>query len=73
MYLRRKIDSWLTEWKNSIDKSPALVVGIRQCGKTKSIESFAENNYKKVIKLNFWDSPEYQDVFEVNLDVDNNY
>ena len=32
MYLNRKIDRWLSDWKAKEDKSPALIVGIRQCG-----------------------------------------
>ena len=69
-YLKRKIDKWLIDWKNTSDKAPALIVGIRQCGKTKSIEFFAENNYKNVIKINFWDNPDYCSDFDGNLDVD---
>ncbi len=50
-------------------KSPALVVGIRQCGKTKSIENFAKS-YHNVIKINFWDHPDYCRDFDGPLDVD---
>ena len=70
MYLKRKIDKWLIKWKNSNERLPALVVGIRQCGKTRSIENFAENNYKKMIEINFWDNPGYCDIFKDDLDVD---
>lgn len=69
-YYKRKIDKWLTEWKKAEDKSPALIVGIRQCGKTESIIRFAENNYTNVIRINFWDDPEYVKDFEGPLDVD---
>ena len=69
-YYRRKIDKWLTDWKNKEKKSPALIVGIRQCGKTESINYFAENNYSNVIKINFWDNPEYFNIFEDSLEVD---
>ena len=53
MYLHRKIDKWLIDWKNKENKSPALVVGIRQCGKTKSILEFANNNYEMFFILIF--------------------
>ncbi|MBQ3713456.1 MAG: ATP-binding protein [Spirochaetia bacterium] len=69
MYFERKIDRWLIDWKNRKEKSPALIVGIRQCGKTESIEHFARN-YKKLVKLNFWDNPEYCSDFDGELDVD---
>ena len=70
MYLERKIDNWLVEWKNRRDKAPALIVGIRQCGKTESINHFGATHYKKVVKINFWDNPEYCHDFDNELDVD---
>ena len=51
--LRRKIDKFLVEWKNSEDKKPLIVKGARQIGKTESIRNFAKNNYKNVIEINF--------------------
>lgn len=70
MYLERNIDQWLVDWKNKKEKNPALVVGIRQCGKTRSIEEFGDKNYKNIIKINFWDNSEYCSDFEGKLDVD---
>lgn len=70
MYLRRKIDKELDEWFFSGRKSPALVVGIRQCGKTRSIEEFAERIGYTLVKMNFWDNPEYRSDFDGKLDVD---
>lgn len=40
MYLKRKIDSYLDEWILKKDKSPLLIVGIRQCGKNIAYWSF---------------------------------
>ena len=45
--LKRKIDGFLVDWKNSNDRLPLIVKGARQIGKTKSIEAFANANYKK--------------------------
>ena len=53
MFLNRKIDKWLEEWKNRKHKAPALVVGIRQCGKTYSIMHFGEENYRDIVYINF--------------------
>ena len=69
MILNRKIDKWLNDWKAKEDKSPALIVGIRQCGKTKSIEHFGEQNYTNMVKVNFWDNPDYCTDFDGRLDV----
>lgn len=40
--LRRKIDDFLIEWKQSKDKLPLIIKGARQIGKTDSIENFAK-------------------------------
>ena len=69
MFLKRKIDKWLEEWKNRKHKAPALVVGIRQCGKTYSIMHFGEKNYRDIVYINFWDNLEYSLIFEGELDV----
>ena len=33
MYLRRKIDDYLKEWKNSEERKPLIIKGARQIGK----------------------------------------
>ena len=70
MELRRHIDDWLREWKGNPAHKPALIRGIRQSGKTHSVKLFAENNYNVVVYLNFWDRPDFCDVFDGQLDVD---
>ena len=59
MYFKRKIDHNLDNWIKKKNKSPKLVVGIRQCGKTESIREFARRNKLELIELNFWTNPEY--------------
>lgn len=53
MYYTRKIDTFLTEWKNDPDHLPLIVKGARQIGKTESILHFASNNYENVVYINF--------------------
>lgn len=48
IYLERKIDHFLDEWKSSPDRKPLIVKGPRQVGKTESIMRFGELNYKNV-------------------------
>ena len=36
--LRRKIDSYLVDWKNDSDRKPLIIKGARQIGKTLSVE-----------------------------------
>lgn len=68
-YLKRKIDSELLNWYNTKGHAPALISGIRQCGKTRSILEFANNNFKYVNKINFWETPEAKNAFEGSLAV----
>ena len=51
MYLKRKIDEFLVQWKNNKDRLPLIVKGARQIGKTESIIYFAESNYKRSIPI----------------------
>ncbi len=70
MYFERKIDSYLDDWLNKKSKNPILLVGIRQCGKTKSVLEFAKRNKMQLIEMNFWTNPEYSSDFANELDVD---
>lgn len=66
---KRKIDSKLQEWKNTLGHKPLIIKGVRQCGKTSSVKLFAEKNYKEVVYLDFREHPEYKRFFTPNLDV----
>ena len=68
--LKRKIDKYLLEWKNSSEKKPLIVKGARQIGKTESIRNFAKNNYKSVIEINFVLQKQYKDIFDEGFEVD---
>lgn len=70
MYFKRKIDLKLDYWLKQKEKSPALVIGIRQCGKTETIEEFAKRNELDLFKINFWTNPECSSDFAGSLDVD---
>ena len=68
--LKRKVDNYLVEWKNSKDKKPLIVKGARQIGKTESIRNFAKNNYKSVVEINFALQKQYKDIFDDGYEVD---
>ena len=53
MYLKRKIDDYLENWKNDPEHKPLIVKGARQTGKTESILQFARKKYGSVIYINF--------------------
>ena len=60
LYLKRKIDFFLSAWKSNPDRKPLIVKGPRQVGKTESIRRFGEQNYKSVISINFVEEPKYK-------------
>ena len=68
--LRRKIESVLTEWKDSELKKPLVIKGIRQCGKTYIVQKFAKENYENVVYMNFILEPDKKLAFTGNIDVD---
>lgn len=70
MYLRRKIDDYLENWKTDKDHMPLIVKGARQIGKTESILHFASLNYEHVININFALEPKYKIILNDGYDVE---
>ena len=70
MFLRRKVNDFLVEWKNNKDKLPLIIKGARQIGKTESIEHFARENYKNIVEINFVLQNGYKDIFDDGYEVD---
>ena len=68
--LKRKVEDQLVQWKNNENRKPLVIKGVRQCGKTASVQAFAEQYYDHVIYLNFFENPEYASVFAGSLKVD---
>ena len=64
MYLKRKIDTFLADWKKDPAQMPLIVRGARQVGKTEAIRNFAKANYKNVIEINFVEEPQYKGIIE---------
>lgn len=63
MYLKRKLDDFLLEWKKSDDRKPLIVKGARQIGKTESIKHFAAN-YENFVNINFVLEKKYKTICE---------
>ena len=68
--LRRKVDTYLKDWKNNPDRKPLIIKGARQIGKTRSIEHFASENYNHVIQINFVEQKKYREIFNDGFEVD---
>jgi hypothetical protein len=70
MEIRRKIDNFLTDWKNRANHKPLIVKGARQIGKTFSVQSFANANYKHIVSINFVLQPKFRAIFDDGYEVD---
>lgn len=67
---RRKIETRFQSWFDETSRKPLVVKGVRQCGKTSSVVSFAKSHFKNVVYLDFHEHPEYKKFFIPNLEVD---
>lgn len=68
--MERKMSKKLLDWKNNKEKTPLILYGARQVGKTYTILSFGKENYKNVAYINFEDNTEISKIFEQNLEVE---
>lgn len=62
--LKRKIDKFLCDWKESKEKLPLIIRRSRQIGKTTSIRNFGKKNYENLIEINFIFGEKYMTFFE---------
>ena len=70
MYMKRKVDAFLTEWKSDPDRKPLIIKGARQIGKTESIKHFAVEHFISVIEINFVRDEKYKGITADGYDVD---
>ena len=67
---KRKIESFLLDWKNTPNHKPLVIKGCRQCGKTSSVVAFAKKHYKHVIYIDFHEQEQLCALFAGALSVD---
>ena len=70
LYLRRKFDAFLLEWKAREDHLPLIVKGARQVGKTETVRRFARQEYADFIEINFVERPEFKEIVRDGFSVD---
>jgi len=58
----------LKEWKLDKNRKPLIILGARQVGKTWLVKKFGNQEYKKMVYINFEFETEMQSVFLKNLD-----
>ena len=68
--LKRKINQQLAAWKKRPNHQPLIIKGVRQCGKTASVLDFAHSHYAHTVYLNFFENPQYAEIFQNSLSVD---
>ncbi len=68
MYLRRRIDEDLQEWKNTPNHKPLLLRGARQVGKSSSVRHLGES-FKYYVEVNFESRPEVMTLFKETKNV----
>ena len=63
LYLKRKIDDYLINWKSNDDRKPLIIKGCRQIGKTESVRHFAKTSrYESFIEINFVKENKYKKI-----------
>ena len=60
IFLERKFEEQLKDWKANPDRLPLIVKGARQVGKTECIRHFAEGRYASFVEINFALQPEFK-------------
>jgi len=63
---KRKIISYLQEWKNKKERKPLILRGARQVGKTSALLLFGEQNFEQTIHINL-EKPEHNRLFSEKL------
>lgn len=66
--MQRLLTKSLLEWKNSSNRKPLIIKGVRQCGKTYLLKEFGKENYEDVAYFNFENNPSLQARFEKDMD-----
>ena len=62
LYLTRKFDAFLQQWKMREDRLPLIITGARQVGKTETVRHFAETGYDSLVEINFMERPEFKSI-----------
>lgn len=67
--MQRNIIRNLIQWKNSADRKPLVLTGVRQCGKTHILKTFAKSEFDNFCYINFEANQKYHEIFEYDFDV----
>lgn len=68
--MERDIIKQLVEWKNSADRKPMMITGVRQCGKTYICKEFGKTYFEDVAYFYFEGDKGLSSVFDYDFNVD---
>ena len=71
IFIERKFESLLIEWKSNPRRLPLIVKGARQVGKTECVRHFAEGRYESFIEINFDLQPEFRAIVRDGYSAEN--
>lgn len=64
MYIPRKAETFLKEWKSREKRKPLIIRGARQTGKSRLIEEFGKNHYEHLVVVNLEKEPSLRPLFD---------
>lgn len=67
---KRKITEYLNQWKKNPQKTPLVIKGLRQVGKTSIVKEFAAANYQNAFILDFRKQISLHSIFDGDFDID---
>lgn len=68
--MERRLLQQLSAWKNSGDRKPLILKGVRRAGKTWLLREFGRRCYENTACFDFERNPEYKQFFETTKNVD---
>lgn len=68
--MKRDLIQELIKWKNSSQRKPLILKGVRQCGKTYLLKEFGTQCYENTAYFNFEENDALKEIFERDFDVE---
>ncbi|MBS0637086.1 MAG: AAA family ATPase, partial [Verrucomicrobia bacterium] len=62
--MKRDVEKALIQWKNKEGRTPLIIRGARQVGKSYTVEAFAKSNFDQFLLVNFEEKKEAEACFE---------
>lgn len=70
MFIPRKAEKYLEEWKEKRNRKPLIIRGARQTGKSWLVEEFGRKNFEHLVVINFEKDKNLKDIFENETEIE---